>query len=52
MYWSNGTFNFSCLVTFEFFIQEDKSSPIRNWVLYPVNKGMCKTRLYTMEINE
>lgn len=52
MYWSNGTFNFSCVVTFSFLIQKDNSSQERNWELCIVEEGTCKTSTYLLEISE
>ena len=52
MYWSNGTFNFSCVVTFSFLIQKDNSSQERNWELCIVEEGICKTSTYLLEMSE
>lgn len=52
MYWSNGTFNFSCLVTFTFYIGQVNSSPMYNWSLYQGDEGVCKTSVYSLEIFE
>ena len=52
MYWSNGTFNFSCLVTFTFYIQQDNSLPMHNWSLYQGDEGICKASVYSLEISE
>jgi len=52
MYWSNGTFKFSCLVIFTFYIQQDNSSPMHNWSLYQGDEGICKASVYSLEISE
>lgn len=52
MYWSNGTFNFSCLVTFTFSIKQDNSLPMHYWSLHHGDEGICKTSMYSLEISE
>ncbi|WP_058990061.1 hypothetical protein [Anaerococcus rubeinfantis] len=52
MYWSNEVLNFSCLVTFTFYIQQDDSNSKYNWNLIIGYEGICKTSDYSLELSE
>lgn len=52
MYWSNGVLNFSCLVTFTFYIQQCDSISMHNWNLFIGEEGVCKTSDYSLELSE
>lgn len=52
MYWSNGALNFSCLVTFTFYIQQGDSISMHNWDLFIGDEGICKTSDYSLELSE